>query len=470
MRCVGPSAAAFVALLVLASACGAPGGEEEVAGAEVGASADAVVPTEDVDAPSEATGASSEETGAPSASDSGATGETSGEPIQIGFLTPTSGTVAASGQDTVRGWDLYWELNGSTVAGREIVTTFEDTAGDPAIGRTKAQRLVDSVDADLVVGPLLANVGLAVADYLSSQGVPNFLPWSSADDLTQRTPLDGVLRVAGWTSSQTAHPMGQYAVDQGYKRVVTICTDYAYGQEYCGGFTNVFTDGGGEIVEQLWNPIGTQDFGTYLAQIQAAAPDAVLALEVGGDSARFVEAWNSFGLKDSDIQLLGAPTLLDQSLLRNMGPEAEGLVGSTKFPEGLDRPQMVEFVQAFDDAYGDLPSYYAMDSFVAAQWTAEALEQVDGNIEDTEAFLAAVRDITIDSPTGPTRLDEYDNPIQPVFISRVETRDDGRMWNVPIETYEDVSQFWTYDPQEFLAHPVYSRDYQGNGVWPDPMN
>jgi branched-chain amino acid transport system substrate-binding protein len=31
--------------------------------------------------------------------------------------------------------------------------------------------------------------------------------------------------------------------------------------------------------------------------------------------------------------------------------------------------------------------------------------------------------------------------------------------NTVIKTYPNVSQFWTYDPKQFLANPVYSRDY-----------
>ena len=34
-----------------------------------------------------------------------------------------------------------------------------------------------------------------------------------------------------------------------------------------------------------------------------------------------------------------------------------------------------------------------------------------------------------------------------------------KLWNKTIKTYENVSQFWTYDEKEFLAQPVYSRDY-----------
>lgn len=439
---------ALLVLGVLAVACAPPGGqEEEVAGGGNTA------------APSEA-GAS----GAPAERPS-----VSGDAIKIGFIASTTGTAAASGEDMVRGWDLYWKLNGDEVAGRQVATFHEDDAGDPQIGLNKAQRLVENEQVSLMVGPLFANVGYAIAEYLGEQGVPGFFQVSSADDLTQRTRIDGVLRVGGWTSSQTSHPAGQWAYDQGYRRVVTICSDYAFGHEYCGGFVNTFTDAGGEIVEQLWAPLGTQDFGTYMAQIEAADADAVMALQVGGDSVRFVEAWNSFGLKDSGPQLIGGETLLDQSLLRNMGDEAEGLISVGKFAEGRDDPVTQEFVEAFDAEYGDLPSYYAAVSYTAAQWTAQALEEVEGDIEGTEAFLEAVRAIELDTPGGPMSLDEYDNPDQNVYVREVQRREDGRLWNVPTETFENVSQFWEYDPQEFLDHPVYSRDYQGNGVWPEPQ-
>ena len=46
-------------------------------------------------------------------------------------------------------------------------------------------------------------------------------------------------------------------------------------------------------------------------------------------------------------------------------------------------------------------------------------------------------------------------------IGKVERRPDGRLWNVPIQTFDNVSQFWTFDPNTFLKQPVYSRDFQG---------
>jgi branched-chain amino acid transport system substrate-binding protein len=444
----------WLALLVVVAmtllGCSAPGGGEEGAAVEEGAGAEpGATPAEG--------GASPTVTAEPGA-------------VTIGVLAPTTGTVAASGQDMLNGWNLFWEQNGGEAGGVPIQTVHEDSAGDPSTGLNKAERLVGNVGVDMIVGPLLANVGLAVAEEMSREGVPLFLPIVSADDLTQRQQLDGVLRIAGWTSSQTSHPLGQWAYDQGYRRVVTLCTDYAFGHEYCGGFVNTFTDAGGEIVEQLWNPLGTQDFSTYITQIRGADPDAVFVLSVGADSVRVVQAWSEFGLK-GEIPFLGGETTLDQSLLRNMGPEAVGLISTGHFSEGRDEPGTQDFVTAYDEAYGELPSYYAAGMYTAARWIAQAIEDLGGDVSDTDALLEAVRAVQLEeTPFGPVELDDYGNPIQNVYIREVVEREDGRMWNVPTETFEAVSQFWNYDIEEFLDHPVYSRDYQGNGVWPEPTS
>jgi branched-chain amino acid transport system substrate-binding protein len=45
-----------------------------------------------------------------------------------------------------------------------------------------------------------------------------------------------------------------------------------------------------------------------------------------------------------------------------------------------------------------------------------------------------------------------------VYVRRV-ARKEGRLVNRVIHTYPNVSQFWTYKPEEFLKNPVYSRDF-----------
>src|SRR2546421_469627 len=74
------------------------------------------------------------------------------------------------------------------------------------------------------------------------------------------------------------------------------------------------------------------------------------------------------------------------------------------------------------------------------------------------ALDEAVRSIKVDTCRGPVRFDQYGNVIGNVYIRRV-TRKEGRLVNSVIHTYPDVSQFWTYNPEEFLKNPVYSRDF-----------
>src|SRR5690606_14259425 len=143
-------------------------------------------------------------------------------------------------------------------------------AGDPDIALTKARRLVEEEQVDIVAGPILANTALAVADYVAGQGVPS-LHITAADDITQRNHDPHVLRV-GYAGSQTNFPAGQWAYDEGYRSAVTLCPDYAFGWESCGGFVSAFTEAGGEISEQIWHPLGTQDFSSYITQIQAGSP------------------------------------------------------------------------------------------------------------------------------------------------------------------------------------------------------
>jgi branched-chain amino acid transport system substrate-binding protein len=393
-----------------------------------------------------------------------------GNTIKIGVLRPSTGSVAASGQDMEQGWNLYWDTNGNTVAGKRVQTQLEDDAGNPSIGLNKANQLVDSAKVNMIVGPLLANVGLAVADAMDRKNIPMIMPVVSADDLTQRKRPKNMVRLAGWTSSQTTHPLGEYAAGKGYKTAVTICNDYAFGYESCGGFVNTFTDKGGRILRQLWNPLGTQDFSTYLAQIRDLRPDVVFTEEVGVDAVRFVATWNDFGLPGSGIALLGNETLTDQAALRSMGNGANGMISAGHFAEGRTDPDTRDMVDAYYAKYHQYPSYYAAAMYTAARGVAEAIKAVNGNVGDTGAFLQAVRNVSLaHTPFGPEKLDGYGNPVFTVYIRQVQQGPHGA-WNAPLTTYDQVSQFWHYDPAQFLAHPVYSKTYQGNGVWPQPRS
>jgi len=405
---------------------------------------------------------------APGGSSGGGSAGSSAKTVTIGLLRTATGPLAANGKDMEDGWNLYWAQHGTTVAGATVKTIIEDDAANPSVALNKANQLVDSQGADMIVGPLAANVGLAVADAMDRKGVTTVMPIVSADDLTQRKSYPHLVRLAGWTSSQTTHPFGQWAYQQGYRKILTIGFDFAFGYEGVGGFVNTFTDQGGTIVKQLWAPLGTQDYSTYVTQIKQAHPDAVFAFLSGADDVRFVKAYQDFGLLGK-TPLIGGETVTDQSVLQQLGSAATAIVTSGHWAEGRNDPAGTSFVNAYYAAYHKYPSYYSVDMYSAAGGIAQAIQSLNGDISDQQAFITAMKTETLSTPMGPQTLDPHGNPIFDVYVRKVVAGPHG-LWNVPVKTFPHVTQFWTYDPQEFLNHPVYSKSYQGDGVWPNPMS
>jgi branched-chain amino acid transport system substrate-binding protein len=391
-----------------------------------------------------------------------AIGSAQAGPIRIGMMAPLSGVVAAGGREMVDGFKMYWDSVGNEVGGRKVEVIVEDDAGNPDTALQKARRLVEKTQVDFLFGNLLANTGLAVANYVKGNGVPYFIPIIAADDLTQRDRIPNVIRVAGYAASQFPPPLADWALKQGHKRVATISQDYSFGHEQCGGFCQIFSEGGGTIVQQFWNPLNTSDFSPYLGQIAALNIDAIFIMELGSDANRFMQQFANFGLKGK-LPMLGAMNFTDQSVIRTAGPECEGILSSAHFAEGSDNPATQKFVAAYQKKFNILPSLYGFSMYSGAMWVADAIRKVNGAVDKRAEFLEAVRKTELtDSPLGrPVRLDDYGNPIYDVYIRKVVKNKDGKYWNVPVETYKNISQFWTYDPQVYMKQPPYSRTFQG---------
>ena len=78
---------------------------------------------------------------------------------------------------------------------------------------------------------------------------------------------------------------------------------------------------------------------------------------------------------------------------------------------------------------------------------------------DKNALMEALKSVVLtDTPRGPIRFDHLGNVIGNFYVRRVE-KANGKFVNRTLKTYENVSQFWTFDEKKFLEHPVYSRDY-----------
>ena len=382
-----------------------------------------------------------------------------GEPIKIGFLIPLTGPLATPGQDMRDGFSLFWEQVNHQAGGRKVQVITADTTCNPDQALTQARRVVHQEKVHFMVGPLCGHEGPAVAQVSKETGVPLLMDTAGADTVTKwdRTPT--VVRTAV-SASQIGHPWGDYLYKElGLRNVTFIGQDYTWGHEVTLGAVKTFTELGGKVAKIIWNPIGTKDYGPTIAAIPAET-DGVSAVVVGVDRVRLFEAWFNFGM-DKKKKIFGS-YWMHQDVLPQMDERALGLIGnSLHYAAGLDTPENRAFTEAFARKYKRLPSWFAESAYTTGLWTKTAVDAIKGRVEDRAAFLKAVRTAKINAPRGPLRLDEYDNPVQNVYISKVQKIKHPVLGevltNVPFKTYTAVSQFWTWKPEEFLKRGPYKR-------------
>jgi branched-chain amino acid transport system substrate-binding protein len=384
------------------------------------------------------------------------------EELRIGYLAPLTGGLAQTGIDMRDGFLLYLDQHGNKLGGMDVKLIIEDEQGKGDVAVTKAKKLVLQDKVHMLIGGVLASTGYALAPVsteLKTMYIPSI---PAADDLTQRQLKNFPYLIrTSWSSSQPNHPLGQWACDQGYKKIVTIAADYAFGYETVGGFQKAFEDCGGKIIQKIWPPLGAKDFGPFIPTIKADT-DAVFSLMVGPMPAQFIKQMRGAGFKKP---IIGGGTSYDEFVLPFMGDEAVGDVSALHYSAALQTPENEAFVKAYRAKFGKVPSYYSENNYTTAMWLDEALKKTGGKWPGAEELIKIMVGIKLDkTPRGPVSFDDMRNPVQNIYIKKVEKKkmfgyDKDELWNTVIKTYPNVDQFWTYGKDKFLAQPVYDKNF-----------
>src|SRR6188472_1990802 len=368
-------------------------------------------------------------------------------PFKLGLLTVKTGPLAQGGIQMEQGVQVFLKEKNNMMGGRKVEFFSADTGGSPAGTKTKVQELIERDKVDVIVGPLAAFELLAITDYIKEHKTP-CLSLAAAEDMTQRRPNPYFLRASA-TSSQAMHPMADFAAKElKLKRMITISEDFAFGYE------QTFEENGGRILKKLWPPIVTPDYTPYLAQIEGV--DGVCQGFAGSNPLRFMKQYAAAGLK---FPVVTGETGGDDALLRSFGDEALGLYSACPYTLDLNTESNKRFVAAMNKDYSVDPGFYCAGLYVNGMVVEAGLQKTGGKSDDKAAFMAAMKSVTLtDTPRGPIKFDHLGNVIGDIFIRHLE-KANGKLINKTVKTYNNVSQFWTYDEKRFLQQPVYSRDF-----------
>lgn len=379
-------------------------------------------------------------------------------PVKIGYLLSLSGVYAALGADLRDGLDLYLEQIGRKAGGRDIEVVVENI-GSAGVTLTQdtAHKLMEQDKVDIIAGVVDSRVAYSVASQITQKEIPFVISNAGADDLTQRKASPLILR-ASFSNSGGSHPLGVWAYEQGFRKAVVMGPANPAGFEHVGGICRTFTQQGGKIIQEIWPPLGTQDFKPFLTQIKSEA-DVVMVFFAGGDALRFVKQYEEVGPKGK-VPLIAKGDLVSEHLLPEEGKAADGIASVLFWCFLLDNPENTQFKTAFTKKYGRPPSQFAEQGYVTGMAIAEALNKTAGQIRGRE-FVKTMRSLELKAPRGTLKFDEYGAPIQNFYIRKVQMVD-GQWQNAIIKSYPGVSQFWSWNPTEFMAMPSYD---EMKGKW-----
>jgi len=352
--------------------------------------------------------------------------------IKIGMVYPVTGPLAAQGVPMVNAIKQAFDEDNYTIAGRKIDVIIEDSQGKPDFGLTKFRKLIEGDRVHILKAEITTAVALGVAPYVHSQHIP-WITEAAAGALARGLRSPYTFRFVP-SEYQYSYASAQWLKNKmGWKKIYWIAWDTAVTRGGVKGFQKVFGD---EMVDAMWSPVGTADYGPFLARVSPEKADGIVVAMWGADALRIMRQIGEYGLK-ARLPVFGLASFTSEELLPVMPAEIEGVLSAYPYCGSLNTPANRRFVDGYRTRYNALPGSYQYMAYAGAKIVVQAMKDVGGNVEDKESFVSALRKIKFDGPMGLVGFDERQGGVFDFYVLKV-VRKDGQLQNECIEKIAQV--------------------------------
>jgi branched-chain amino acid transport system substrate-binding protein len=342
-----------------------------------------------------------------------------GDTIKIGFVSTFSGPTAVIGNDMRNSFEHALDHLGRKMGGKPVEVIYEDDGQKPDVGKQKTEKLVQSDKVDFIAGYIWSNVLLASLKtavdsqtfMISANAGPNQLAGELCSPYVFST---------SWQNDQTPQAMGLYMNQKGVKSVFLIGPNYAAGKDMLAGVKATFK---GKVVGEEYTVWPTQlDFSAELTKARNSGAESIFVFYPGAAGVQFLNQYAQAGLKGS-VPLYTTFSIDSLSLPRQKDA-AVGVVSALQWSADLPNDANKKFVADFKKKYGNEPSFYAAQSYDAANLIASAVAAVKGNLSDKAAVQKALEKADFKSVRGNFKFGNNHVPIQNFYLQDVVKQGD----------------------------------------------
>jgi branched-chain amino acid transport system substrate-binding protein len=412
--------------------------------------------------------------------------------VRLGILGECEGPFGGFHEDVVAGVELALinqagaTSNSATSAldgftGAEVAGTPIELVGigcgDDTPDRiiTEVRQLVEQQGANVIIGPLSGDEGIAIAEYAGDNPDLTVLSGiSGSQEQTLEVQSPNFFRFFGDGAIWNAGLGDILHNQEGWDTVAVIADDYSFGHTSAAGFIADFCAVGGQVTDRVFPPLGTTDYSSFIAQLPD--PDEVDGYfwVVGGTGTNaaleaFVNAKGDLTGEQHAGNLFFSP-----ALAAALGTDIAGayIGGFATLPGDVTTPEIEEYLASADAAWESLPgeltggepgdpSIAAAFGFFYGYYSAgtalvQALEETGGDVTP-ETLQATLAGLTLELPYGDVTLDENRSGVVDVGLSRLVLDDNGEVVNETVAIIPEVDQ--TFGGTFGTDTPPPSRDF-----------
>ena len=250
--------------------------------------------------------------------------------------------------------------------GVSIEVIKRDDSTNPEVGKRVAQELITRDKVNILLGVMGSPIAAAIAPLTAEAKIPLVLTNAAGVAIPRISPY--VARVS-FTQWQTAVPLGKWAAQQGWKKAVTMVSDFIPGHDAEAAFNKGYIDAGGQVLSAIRFPTNNPDFAPFVQKAKDAKPDVLFIFVPGGTQATaMIKAIKDLGLREAGINVVSTQDLVPDEELPNMGDAPVGLVTAGNYSTAAIRPANTAFLAAWAKEYGRNRPPTSLPSAAGTAW------------------------------------------------------------------------------------------------------
>jgi len=239
--------------------------------------------------------------------------------------------------------------------------------------------------------------------------------------------------------------MAAVAYDMGYRKAIIMVNDFELGHDNATRFADIFEQLGGEVVQQVFTPLGCLDFTPYFLTVDIDKADFIYNFYWGGSAISWFTQYIDAGLKERIPFLTWG--ILDDDTLDNIvaagyGDEAVGIKHGLFYTRNIDSPANNRMNASMLEMYGrSYADFGFLNGYDSARLAMLAIEAVNGDTSDLDGMIDFLENVEYVSARGPVSYGPMHILTQPGYVLQV-VKEDGNYVNKVAEDYGEISMYW----------------------------